>query len=95
MLSHFLAGIQCHFPVQSAGSGDYIQPADRIALNEVSFGRKAMCSLRLANALNASRLCLPMLPQMGFILAFQERTGQGTKAETRYCSPLTRVEKQL
>lgn len=89
-----LLGYNATFPSGRLGAGDYIQPADRIALNEVSFGWKAMCSLRLADALNASRLRLPVLPQMGFILASQEHARQGTKAEARYCPPLTRVEKQ-
>lgn len=50
-------------------------------MNEVSFSQKEMCSLCLANTSNASRLHLPVLLQMGFILASEEHVGPGTKAE--------------
>lgn len=90
-----LLGYNAIFPSGRLGEGDYIQPTDRIDLNEVSFSQKAMCSLCLDDTLNATRLRLPVLPQMGFILASQEHSGQGTKAEAKYCSTLTWVEKQL
>lgn len=79
-------------PPSRLGAGDYILPADRIARNEVICGQETMC---LADAVNASRLHLPALLQMGFILASQESVGQGTKAEARYCSPVTGVKKRL
>lgn len=74
-----LLGYNATFLSGRLGAGDYIQHTNQIALNEVSFSRKVMCSLRLADTLNASHLCLPSLPQMAFILASQEHTRQGTK----------------
>lgn len=82
-------------PAGRLGAGDYIQAADRIAANEVSFGQKEMCSSHLADVLNASCLRLPVLPRMGFILPSQEHGGQGTKAEAGYCSSPTRLKEQL
>lgn len=78
-------------PPSRLGAGDYILPADRIARNEVICGQETMC---LAYALNASRLHLPALLQMGFILASQEVSGREQK-QRRGIVPQTGVEKRL
>lgn len=81
MPSHSSIGIQCHFPVWSAGSWGLHSAHNRIVLNEVSFIQKEMCSLCLANTSNASLPHIPVLLQMGFILASEEHIRSGTKAE--------------
>lgn len=69
------------FPVRSAVSWGLHSAHNQIVLNEVSLIQKETCSLCLANTVNVSLRHLPVLLQMGFILASEEHGRPGTKAE--------------